>query len=70
MRISATQVVADGIVTFHAASGASPTVWHFSVLLAGGATDLTTAQDVKIEMVAPDADGDMTLARTVIILWP
>jgi hypothetical protein len=70
MRISATQVVADGLVTFHAASGASPTVWHFSVLLAGGATDLTTAQDVKIEMVAPDADGDMTLARTVIVLWP
>jgi hypothetical protein len=69
-RVSSSQVVFDGVVTFHAASGAPPTVWHLSAVLAGGATDLTAAQDVKLYMLAPTTNADISIARTSLRFWP
>ena len=69
-RLSVNSSVFDGVATFHAASGAPPTVWHFSAVPAGGATNFAVSQDIKIFMLAPTADADITLGRCVIRYMP
>lgn len=69
-RLSATGAAFDGVVTFHAAGGAPPTVWHWASPLAGGSINFATAQDFVIELITPTANADIVLARTKLVLHP
>lgn len=69
IRTASTTVRINGVVTFAAATGAAPTVWHIRAALGGGAIDLTTAQSVTVLLRGVNA-SDVVLSQARIEFRP